>query len=98
MLFHNDRPLCVVTSENAHQHFARNDDGKGMERGNAIRNIINRLRNQNNGYQERWDKVWDDTTCQKYKRQEHADNWLWNHAFYNASIEDLNHIAKLVGV
>lgn len=98
MLFHDGKPLCVVSSENAHQHFARNDDGNGMERGNTIRNITNRLRNQNNGYQERWDKVWEDAICQKYKRQEHADTWLWNHAFYNASIEDLTHIAKLVGV
>lgn len=97
MLFYNGKPLCVVTSENAHKHFARNDDGKGMERGGICHKIINRLQNKN-GYQERWDKVWEDAICQRYKRQEHADNWLWNHAFYNTSIEDLKHIAKLVGV
>lgn len=25
------------------------------------------------------------------------DYWLWNHEFYNAPIEDLRYIAKLVG-
>lgn len=93
MILHKGKPLCVVASENAHQHFARNDDGNGMERGNLCRKIANRLRNR----QKEWDKVWEDSLCQRYKRQEHPDNWLWNHAFYNASIEDLSYIAKLVG-
>ena len=32
-IFHGDKLLCVVTSENAHQFFARDDDGAGMLRG-----------------------------------------------------------------
>ena len=88
----------MVTSENAHQYFARNDDGNGMDRGQLIRKITNRLQNQNAGYQDRWDKVWQDTLCQRYKRPEHQDHWLWNHAFYNAGMHDLEHIAQLVGV
>lgn len=90
------KPLCVLTSENAHQHFARNDDGKGMERGQLIRSILNRLQKQDDTHQDRWDKVWDDPLCQKYKRADHADNWLWNHAFFNASIADLTHIWNLI--
>ena len=31
------------------------------------------------------------------KRKEHEDFWLWNHDFYNAGIDDLKYIAKLVG-
>ena len=95
ILFYEGRPLCVVSSENAHQHFARNDDGKGMERGQLIRAIITRLQKRDDNYQSRWDKVWEDSLCRKYKRTEHHD-WLWNHAFYNASMEDLEHIAELV--
>ena len=86
----------MVFSENAHQHFARNDDGKGMERGQLIRAIMGRLQKRDNEYQARWDKVWDDSLCQKYKRTEHQD-WIWNHGFYNASMDDLEHIAELVG-
>ena len=70
-IFHGDKLLCVVTSENAHQFFAR--------------------------YQNRWDMVWEDPTCQPYKRIEYADFWLWNHDFFNADIDTLRHIAKLVG-
>ena len=41
--------------------------------------------------------VWEDPTCQPYKRIEYADFWLWNHDFFNADIDTLRHIAKLVG-
>ena len=41
--------------------------------------------------------VWADPLCQKYKRPEHEDFWIWNHDFYDAPVEDLWHIAALVG-
>ena len=56
-----------------------------------------KLEKRDAGYQARWDKVWDDDLCQKYRRPEHEDWWLWNHAFFNAPIPDLRHIAGLVG-
>ena len=93
----NNKQLCVVTSENAHQHFANNDDGNGIERGSLIQRITKKLAKRDNNYQERWSRIWEDTLCKKYKRKEYADFWLWNHAFYNANIEDLRYIAKLVG-
>lgn len=34
--------------------------------------------------------------CLKYKRKDHEDFWLWNHDFYNASIEDLEYIKSLI--
>lgn len=96
-LYHNGRQLCTATSENAHQHFARNDDNAGFRRGKLTQEIQKVLGKRDSGYQERWDKVWDDPTCQPYKRQEFADFWLWNHDFFNADIDTLRHIAKLVG-
>ena len=96
MITHDGKPLCVVTSENAHSHFARNDDGKGMERGQMVMDIIKRLQKDDELRQARWDKVWEDPVCQKYKRTEHADNWLWSHSFFNASMDDLNHIWQLI--
>lgn len=96
------KELCVTTSKNAHQYFARNDDGHGMLRGSLIRDIIKALGTNNdhrtdNAYQDKWDAVWADSRCQRYKRVEHTDHWLWNHDFYNAPIEDLQYIARLVG-
>lgn len=85
-------PICYETSENAHRHFARNDDGNGLERGRLTREIQKRLKNR----KEKWSKVWEDPLCQKYKRQDHPDHWLWNHDFYNAPIEDLQYILHLI--
>ena len=96
MLITDDgKPVCFTTSEDAHQHFANNDDGKGMERGDLTKSIQAQLKKKER-HQDRWDKVWDDPICQKYKRTENADYWLWNHAFFEAPIFDLQYIFKLV--
>ena len=93
---HDGKPLCVVTSENAHNYFAKNSDGKGMERGQLIQSILAKLREEE-GSEERWEKVERDHICKIYRRHDHPDTWLWNHSFYNASIEHLEHIAELIG-
>ena len=46
----------------------------------------------------RWEKVWADPVCGRYKRPDNEEHWLWNEAFYNAPVDDLRHIARLVGV
>lgn len=89
--------LCAVTSKNAHEFFARNDDGQGQERGRLTMAIKDTLEQKDANHQARWDKVWEDPLCQKYRREEHADFWVWNHAFFEAPVEDLRHIADLVG-
>lgn len=96
MIYWQDKPLCVITSENAHKYFARNDDGQGMERGRLTQAIQQSLQKQDNKYQDRWDKVWEDELCRKYKRKEYADYWLWNTDFFNAPIEDLRYIYNLI--
>ena len=96
VIYHSDNPLCFATSENAHQFFAINDDGNGMERGNLTQSIQKSLAKRNAKHQTRWDRMWEDKLCQKYKRTDHADYWLWNHEFFNAPIKDLRYIEKLV--
>lgn len=98
VIYYNGKPLCAVFSQNAHDHFARNDDGKGLLRGELIQSIMQTLNNRDLRYQERWDRVWADPICQKYKRSEYADYWLWNHDFYNANIYDLQYIINLIGI
>lgn len=97
-IYFDGKPICFTTSENSHQYFARNDDGQGIERGKLTQGIQRKLAKRDSSYQNRWDKIWEDKVCQKYKREEHDDFWLWNHEFFNADIEDLRHIAKLIGV
>lgn len=96
MLYCQDKQLCVITSENAHKYFARNDDNNGMERGRLTQLIKSILEKNDEKHQDRWDKIWKDKLCQKYKRIEYADYWLWNTAFFNAPIEDLKYIYNLI--
>lgn len=93
-----NRPICCTTSENAHQYFAINEDGCGLKRGQLTQAIQNTLSKRDALYQMRWDIVWGDFICSKYKRTDYNDYWLWNHEFFNAPISDLVHIANLIGI
>lgn len=97
VILYKGKPVCFETSENAHQFFARNDDGNGMRRGRLTQAIQKKLEKRDIHYQERWDKVWGDPVCRSYKRINSDDYWLWNHNFFNAGIDALKHIAELVG-
>ena len=96
-IYFDGKPICFTTSENAHQYFARNDDGQGIERGKLTQIIQRKLAKRDGAYQDRWDKIWGNSLCQKYRRKEYDDFWLWSHEFFNAPIEDLRHISELVG-
>lgn len=96
-LMHQNKPLCGITSQNAYDFFSQNDDGMGRERGDLVGRILSKLQKRDSGYQARWNKVWEDARCQKYKRPEHEDHWIWNFDFYNGPVEDLRHIAGLTG-
>ena len=91
-IYHGGEPLCFVTSENAHNYFSRNDDGQGERRGELVHDILARLKSN----QGAWDRVWSNLSIRKYKRVEFADYWLFNHDFYNAPVEDLEYILKIV--
>ena len=102
-IYHGGKPLCFATSENAHQYFARNDDGNGLKRGELTQEILRLLSNRKDKVkgragtrQEAWGRIWADLSIRKYKRVEFADYWLFNHDFYNAPVEDLEYILKIV--
>ena len=93
----NDLPVCSATSQNAYDFFTQNDDGMGQERGELLNRIIPKLEKRDAGYQARWGKIWEDALCQKYKRPDQEEHWIWNFDFYNGPVEDLRHIAVLIG-
>ena len=95
-LFFQGLPICLDRSQNAYDYFARNDDGKGLERGKLTSQIKSILAKNDDQRKAKWIKIWDDELCQKYKRKEFEDFWLWNHDFYNAPIEDLLYIVDLI--
>ena len=93
--------ICGVASQDAFDFFTQNDDGCAELRRKLINSIFNALNHSKQSiesYNERWDKVWNDTTCLKYKREDYEDHWLWNYDFYNAEIDDLKYIEKLVTI
>ena len=93
---YNDKPICFVSSENAHQYFAIDEDGMGMERGNLTQEIQTILAKRDDAHQARWDKIWGNLGFHKYKRSDYDDYWLWNHDFFNAPIKDLRHILDVI--
>ena len=97
LLFWRGEAVCTATSQDAYDYFSRDDDGQGEVRGRLVGAIMARLERRDSGYQPRWDKVWKDHLCQKYRRPEHEDWWLWSYDFVNAPIADLRYIAALVG-
>ena len=97
LLFWNGAAVCGITSQNAYDYFSRDDDGQGRARGQLVADIKARLERRDKNYQARWDKVWADPLCQRYRRPEHADWWVWSYDFFNAPLDDLKHIADLVG-
>lgn len=90
--------LCAVTSQNAYDYFSIDDDGQGVRRGQLVTAIEAGLNPREAEYQVRWDKVWGAPACWRYRHPEHEDRWIWNWAFYNAPIADLESIARLIGV
>ena len=90
-------PVDAVTSESAHRYFARNDDGNGKARGALIGAITAKLERKDAGHQIRWDLLWSDPEAQKLRHPDHADFWLWGHAFFEADMADLEHVAGLIG-
>ena len=89
--------LSVDTSNDAHNYFSQNDDGRGLERGALVGAILSLLEKRDKDHQNRWNKIWAAPICQQYRRPEHDDFWLWNHDFFNAPVEDLRQIAALIG-
>lgn len=91
--------ICNVKSQNAYDFFTQNDDGCGKIRRKLINNILKALDKSDynkKSYDEKWLRVWNDTVCQKYKRNDYENYWLWSYDFYNAEISDLIYIEKLV--
>ena len=92
----NGEKLCSITSQNAYDFFSRNDDGHGLERGKLVQGIRSTLERRDAKYQARWDRLWADEGANKLRRTEHEDYWLWSFAFYNADVNELRRIRRLL--
>ena len=97
ILYYDNRPVCVARSYASHEHFCRDDDGQGAKRGKLSHAIIKALGGFQREKTSGWEAIFNDETAGNYRRKDHQDYWLWDDSFYNAPIEDLEHIASLAG-
>lgn len=93
----DNQVICAITSFSAHNHFARNDDGQGLRRGQLVWSISSspRINKDNNGV--RWSFDEQNLIREKYShflKQPYFDTILFNHDFYNAEISELEEMAK----
>jgi hypothetical protein len=100
VLYHDNRPICVARSFSSHEHFARNDDGQGQERGRLSHGIIKKLGGTHRPGEPtpEWDAIEDDEIANSYRRKDHETTWLWDDSFFKAPIKDLQYIAVKIGL
>lgn len=97
MIMYGGGRVCLAGSENGLRYFSHNDDGMAPLRGKYVQSILDALQKRDDEYQARWDRVWADSTCLKYKNSKHVDYFLWDRSFYEADVEDLKYINNLIG-
>lgn len=101
-LWHEDKRICSEKSAVMREYFARDDDGLGQKRSRITHSIIDAMLMQDGetkeDWQKRWDVLWDDPVCNKYRKDYSETTFLWGIEFYNAPLLDLYHIAALAGV
>lgn len=92
------RAVCYRTSENAKRHFARNDDGKGLERGQLTYAIAYSNRNEGNGFRFSDDEV--KLLVRDWSRflKPDLDFIMFNDDFFAADIEDLKRLADALKI
>ena len=91
------KAICCTTSETAYRYFARNDDGRGLERGELTYAIAYGRRSGLNR-DGRYYRLNDGERAMLRRRwphflREYEDTVLFNHAFFNAGVEELREIA-----
>lgn len=96
------KPICFATSENAKMHFARNDDGRGLERGKLTWAIAysQRVRYGESGRQQRL----TDQEIELLERdwahflRQDAEVILFNEQFFAAEVPELERLADTLHI
>lgn len=96
VIFYKKIPICLISSQIAFDFFSRNDDGEGVYRGEIIKQIKSNLSERNQKYQIRWNRIWREKWVRVYKKERPNNFWVWNFDFYNAEIDSLIRILRLI--
>lgn len=103
LLYYDERPVCVHRSLVGKQHFAINDDGLGLERGNLTYAIAYspRVRHSDDGErQQRFTDAELETLNTKWVEylKPNVDMLLFNDKFFELSPDVLKEIARDVNI
>ena len=101
-LYYRDIEVCSDHAYVMREHFARNDDGRGLERGRLAWAIAYGRRSVLNG-DGRYYRLNDEERAMLRRRwphflREYEDVVLFNHAFFNAEQEELREIADALNI
>lgn len=94
---YNNTAICMTTSLTAYKHFARNDDGKGLERGDLTYAIAYADRNTDKNF--RFTKEEREMLINQWSKfLKPLDAVLFNYDFFNANIKELRELAKMLKI
>lgn len=92
------RAICYSTSENAKKHFARNDDGRGLERGALTYAIAYSRRDAGNGFRFSEAEAEILTRDWGHFLRPDVDVILFNEDFFAAEPEELQKLAAALEI
>lgn len=92
------KAVCYYTSENAKRHFARNDDGRGLERGALTYAIAYSRRDAGNGFRFSDEEAEMLTQEWSHFLRTDLDVILFNEDFFRASPEELQRLADALKI
>lgn len=92
------RAICYSTSENAKKHFARNDDGRGLERGALTYAIAYSRRDAGNGFRFSEEEAEILTRDWGHFLRPDVDVILFNEDFFAAEPEELKKLAAALKI
>lgn len=91
---YENKAVCSIRSADAYMYFARNDDGKGLERGRLTYAIAYSERTPNKNDKFRFTPEERDILCAEYGYflEKDLDFIVFNYDFFNAEIEELQEL------
>lgn len=92
------RAICYSTSENAKKHFARNNDGRGLERGALTHAIAYSKRDAGNGFRFSDKEAKILTRDWGHFLRPDVDVILFNDNFFTAEPEELQKLAAVLKI
>ncbi len=92
------KAICAVTSENAKRHFARNDDGCGLKRGELTYAIAFEPRRSEEGFRFSDDEIEMLESRWSHFLDTEADTILFNDNFFRASMLELWTLASALNI